>query len=227
MQPTFLPWPGYFNLIESVDIFIFLENVKFEKSSWHQRNLFLINSKSSYITIPVTGSRLQLIKDVKINYTNIWQKKFTLSLINNYKKHPFGMEILNIIIPVLESSKFILLKELNIELIKKITNYLGIKVNFSSDKNLESNSKKSMRLIEICKLYNVSEYYSPLGSKDYIQEEKLFSKFDIKVKYQNPQLVPYNQYNSGEFIPYLSVVDLISNLGKTESLKYIKKNFKN
>ena len=137
------------------------------------------------------------------------------------------MEILNIIIPVLESSKFILLKELNIELIKKITNYLGIKVNFSSDKNLESNSKKSMRLIEICKLYNVSEYYSPLGSKDYIEEENLFSKFDIKVKYQNPQLVPYNQYNSGEFIPYLSVVDLISNLGKTESLKYIKKNFKN
>ena len=67
MQPTYLPWPGYFNLIHKSDIFIFLSGVKFEKSSWHHRNYFLISGNKTALTVPIKGSRLQSIKEVEIN----------------------------------------------------------------------------------------------------------------------------------------------------------------
>ena len=66
MQPTYLPWPGFFNLIHQSDIFVFLENAKFEKSSWQNRNYILMQGERKLITVPVLGSRLQNIKDVKI-----------------------------------------------------------------------------------------------------------------------------------------------------------------
>ena len=225
MQPNFLPWPGYFHLIDKVDVFIFLEKVKFEKSSWHHRNLFVINNKASFITIPVTGSRLQLINDVKINYDNLWKKKHVTTLTNNYKKHPYGSDILNLIIPILENSKFVYLKDLNKSLIINICDFLGINSNFATDKDLFTESKKSMRLIELCNIYKCKEYFSPLGSKNYIEDENLFNQFNIDVVYQNPKITNYTQFKSNNFIPYLSIIDLISNLGKIGSLEYIRKNF--
>ena len=75
MQPTYLPWPGYFDLILMSDHFIFLDNVKFEKSSWQTRNQIITKNKLLYITVPVIGARNQIISEVLINDSSDWRNK--------------------------------------------------------------------------------------------------------------------------------------------------------
>ena len=69
MQPTFMPWTGYFHMIKNSDLFIFLDDVQFNKRSWQQRNKFLQLQKEIYLTVPVNskGKFNQKINNVKIN----------------------------------------------------------------------------------------------------------------------------------------------------------------
>ena len=80
MQPTYLPWSGYFNLIRLADHFVFLDDVKLEKFLWQTRNQILIDGKQKYLTVPVLGSRNQLIKDALVNENNNWRKKHINSI---------------------------------------------------------------------------------------------------------------------------------------------------
>jgi len=76
MQPTYLPWIGYFDLISKSDIFVFLDDVQFSRRSWQQRNRILLDGKETMLTIPIQnkGKREQLIKDVLVNYSFLFYK---------------------------------------------------------------------------------------------------------------------------------------------------------
>tara|TARA_Y100000748_G_scaffold302045_1_gene303446 strand:- start:4172 stop:4867 length:696 start_codon:yes stop_codon:yes gene_type:complete len=225
MQPTYLPWPGYFNLIHKSDVFIFLENTKFEKSSWQHRNYILIKEKPKLITVPVQGSRLQYIKDVKINYNTNWQKKHSVSILDNYKHHPHGMDILNVVLPIIQRDDIIYLKDLNYLLINGICKYLGIKVDFRFDSEFPTNSSKSKKILEICNFFNTRNYISPIGSKEYIEKERHLSEGNISITYQKTEFKQYYQHKISKFVPYLSILDLIANLGRKKSLEYISDNY--
>lgn len=222
MQPTYLPWPGYFNLICKSDKFIFLDCVKFEKSSWHVRNKFLINSKESFITVPVIGSRNQKIYEVSVNDSLKWRSKHIKTLEQTYGKHPYGKQILDIIVPIIADTNLNHLSKLNIQLIKQITIFLNIRSSFELSTDLEISGKRSEKLINLCQLFNDRQYLSPTGSKEYIQEDGLFAKNNILVEYQNFISKEYLQFKNETFIPYLSIIDLIANIGPKESYKYIK-----
>ena len=222
MQPTYLPWIGFFQLINSVDRFIFLDNVKLEKSSWQTRNKILVNKNPSFITVPVLGSRKQLISEALINSETKWRKKHILTLEQTYSKYPFGEWMLNIIIPIINDLTINHLCELNMKLIKTICSELGIKCNFFLSSKIPTKSTKSMRLIEICNYFGCINYYSPLGSKGYIETEKYFKKSGINVYYQKFKLEIYNQHTLKKFISHLSIVDIIANLGPEQTLNYIK-----
>ncbi len=225
MQPTYLPWPGFFNLIHQSDIFVFLENAKFEKSSWQNRNYIIMQGERKLITVPVLGSRLQNIKDVKINYNTNWQKKHSVTIQDNYKNHPFGDDILNILLPIIQRKDLVFLKDLNYLIINKICNYLGIEINSKIDSEIPTSSTKSKKLLEICNYFKTNNYISPIGSKNYIEEEGFLEMGNISVTYQKTNFKGYDQYKLTEFVPYLSIIDLIANLGSKESLSYIKNNY--
>ena len=76
MQPTYLPWVGYFNLINKSEYFVFLDDVQFDKRSWQQRNKIIINSNQRYLTVPVLSKNkyLQKLSEVKIDNSEKWQK---------------------------------------------------------------------------------------------------------------------------------------------------------
>ena len=57
MQPTYLPWSGYFSMIKNADIFVFLDDVQFDKRSWQQRNRILLNKKETFLTVPVISKK--------------------------------------------------------------------------------------------------------------------------------------------------------------------------
>ena len=221
MQPTYLPWIGYFHLIQQSDKFVLLDNVKIEKSSWQTRNKILIGGQPRFITVPIEGSRTQLINEAKINDKTNWRKKHLASIMQNYSKHLYYEWMVNIIQPVIENEDITKLCELNVEIIKAIGSSLNIRCNYIFASDLPTKGKKSQRLIEICQLLSADIYLSPIGSKGYIEEESLFKKHEIPVQYQDITLLPYNQNGQNIHVSNLSIIDIMANEGCTGVSNYL------
>ena len=221
MQPTYLPWLGYFDLTNRSDIFVFLNTVQLDKRSWQQRNRIKTPNSEIMLTVPVftKGRFNQEIRDVQIDVSQRFQKKHFNSIQLNYKNSKYY----KLYIGELEEiffSKISRLANLNIKLIKWLSSKIGIKTKFISSSELDVSSSKTELLINICLKINANHYLSPIRSKSYIEKNNLFTNSGIQLSYQDYQHPTYNQL-FGDFIPYLSVIDLLFNEGE-KSLEIIK-----
>jgi len=222
MQPTYLPWAGYFNLITRADHFVFLDDVKIEKQSWQVRNKILYNQKEAILSLPTQGSRNQLINEVMLNETTPWRKKQSKFLQYAYAKHPFGLDCLEVLLPIINNEKHTLLCELNIQIIKSISNNLGFDPTFHRSSGLGIFEARSKRLISICQKFSCNNYLSPAGAKEYIEKDGDFSNSAIIITYQEFTPPKYPQKNLSTFMPYLSIIDMIANIGYSETSKLIQ-----
>lgn len=222
MQPTYFPWIGYFGLMDSVDTFILLDSVQFARRSWQQRNRIKTPSGPIWLTVPVISKNLrdQLIKDTKIDYSSDFNESHLKSLELNYKKAPFFKDYWSIISNIL-IKKHPFIADLNEELIFSFKNILGIKTKVILSRDIPHSGRKAELLFNICKKIEATEYISPPGSKDYLDHSDIFLKNNFPLKYFNFSHPEYKQlYN--QFIPYLSIVDLLFNEGP-KSLEIIRK----
>lgn len=224
-QPTFLPWIGYFDLIEQSDLVVFLDDVKFEKQSWQQRNRIKSSKELQWITIAIKnkGKSNQLIKDVILDKKNNNFRKLSNKFYVNYNKSKYFEKYRDSFFGVLqEGLNNGNLLELNISIIKYILESLKIskKIFLSSEFNIEG--KRVHKIVNTCKYFSCNEYISTIGAKDYLSVEKnLFKKNNIGVYLHNYKHPNYSQC-SGKFIPYASTIDLLFNEG--ENSKNIIKN---
>ena len=164
-QPTFLPWQGYFALIDYVDEFIFLDNVQFIKRDWMQRNKIKSNNKELMISVPVEtkGKRFQILSDVKINHNHYDCNKIIKTIHLNYSKSKFFDEYFSHIKEIFLSEKT-LLCNLNISLIKLIAEKIGIKTKFLNSQNLiEKEYEKIELLSQLSQKRKANEYISTIG----------------------------------------------------------------
>lgn len=221
MQPTYLPWAGYFNLISMSEHFIFLDDVKIEKQSWQVRNKILSNNKEHLITLPIEGSRNQLINQVPLNTKLNWRKKHTSLLEQTYLKHPYGKDCLECILPIINSD-ILSLADLNISIITALSAKLGFNSNFHRSSGFNISGERSNRLISICRSLSSKNYLSPNGAREYIEQDGDFAKTDITVTFQNflPPSYPHKSHH--EFLPYLSIIDMICNIGFSRTSELIK-----
>lgn len=227
MQPTYIPWLGYFDLIDSVDKFVFLDDVKLEKCSWQVRNRIKTCRGELFLTIPVRrtkGRDKLMINEAIINDNEPWRKNHLKSIFYTYKKSAFFDEVYSLLEKLINSN-IVMLKIFNISIINFICNRIGIYKEFilSSDlKNLSG--EKDARLLSICKRLNCNKYISPFGSAVYI-EKKLaggaFSKSNVDLYYQSYQHPIYTQLY-GDFISHMSAIDLFFNHGFKKSLEIIR-----
>ena len=229
MQPTYLPWYGYFGLIDFVDDFVFLNDVQFEKRSWQSRNYIKTLNDKLLLSVNVkTKNKFnQLIKDVEIENYEKFKKDHLRSIELNYKKSKYFATYFDEIKIVYEK-KFLKLEDLNLCLIQVICKLMKIKTNIvlSSELNLNKNKDdlyKDLYLYEICKKLSSDKYISPEGSKDYLSSSKVFKKNNIKIKYFRMNDFKYTQLH-GDFISKLSVLDILFNEGEL-SRDIIRKNF--
>lgn len=227
MQPTYLPWLGYFDLIDTVDIFVLLDNVKLEKSSWHVRNRIRSSAGETVLTVPVslTKSRLDtMINETAVNMVLPWAKKHLKSIEQNYCKTVFFDDFF----PKIEKTLSLPihhLSELNAALISTICNYIEITTPITLTSEMAGiTGTKSHRLVSICQHLMCDDYYSPKGSAAYLDEEKhggALTDAGINVTYQDFIPVEYaQQFNP--FIPYLSAIDTIFNVGPDQTRELIK-----
>lgn len=234
MQPTFNPWLGYFDLIDFVDEFIFLDTVQLTKRSWQTRNKLLINAQENMFSIPIkkTSSRDELlIKDANISYENFDFREKLVSLLENaYKKAPYFEEIHHFM-KELVSFDTDFLSLYNIHIIQNIAQKIGITTKFTllSKSDFESNSKKGNLILDVCKHFHTKTYVSPLGSYEYLEKAKNdFQQENIQILYQVYKHPFYSQL-SKEFIAYIGIFDLLYNNGFENSLEIIKggRNYEN
>jgi len=227
MQPTYIPWLGYFDLIDQADKFVFLDNVQLVKRSWHIRNRIKTAQGELYLTIPVKKNKSRdktILCEAHIDYEQTWKKRHLRSIQLAYKKAPYFNKVYSFIEKLIESNE-VILSEFNINIIKGIFSKIGINKKFIKASKLQNiNGFKDVLLVSICKEINCNYYFSAHGSSGYIERNSPggeFAKSSIYLYYQNYKHPVYNQLY-GDFIPYMSIIDLLFNYGFSRSLEIIK-----
>jgi len=232
MHPTYIPWLGYFDLIDQVDKFVFLDNVKVVKSTWHVRNKIKTHQGEIFLTVPLEkkkGKNERIFCETLVNVREPWQKKHLRSIELAYIKAPFFKEVFPFIQDLLKSDETIL-SEFNIRIIEKVSTSLGIKKELIKASQLKNISgQKDLLLVSICKEIGCDYYLAVQGSAGYIEKNSPggeLTKNGISLYYKNYEHPRYNQLH-GDFISYMSIVDLLFNYGFNSSLKVIKNGRRN
>ena len=168
MQPYFLPYIGYWQLINAVDKFVILDDVQYITKGWVNRNKIIVNGKENWITIPLkNANRNRMINEIEICDKSLWLPKFERSIKYNFKNSIFFKEIYELIDCILNNEENNLSKFL-LNSISSICNYLGIKTDIlvSSSCSPKRELKGESRIIEICKNIGANTYINPPGGKN-------------------------------------------------------------
>jgi hypothetical protein len=213
-QPTYLPWLGYFDLIDQVDAFVILDSVQFEKQSWQQRNRIKTPTGLQWLTVPVAfrGRFGQLIQDVEIRDCD-FAGHHLRAVELNYRRAPCFDDYFPELSGKLRCSEGSRLVDLNVRLIEWFMSVLRIRTPLFLSSRLEQPGKRTQLLANICACLGASEYISPLGSAVYLlQEIDIFQRRSIEVVFQNYEHPIYRQMFP-PFVPYASILDLLFNEG--------------
>jgi hypothetical protein len=219
IQPSYIPWKGYFHQIQKSDIFVFLDDVQYDKHSWRNRNKIKTSNGLIWLTVPIlTKKRFgQSIMEVQINNRNNWRKKHLKAIHMNYIKAPFFNKHKEFLASVYER-EWKLLVDLDIYLTVEISKLLGIKTNFIRASEIQLKQDKIHRLIDLCKILNIDTYLTGPLARNYLTAE-MFEKEGLKLEFQEYY---YNEYPQlyGDFVHNVSIIDTLFNCGE-EAGEYI------
>lgn len=222
MQPTFLPWAGYFNLMASVDVFVFLDDAQYQKSSWHNRNRVPVNDVPQWLTVPIQHQALsQSILDTVVNPQPVWRQKMLRQLTQLYARHPYRSE-LECFTALIADTAFTSLAELNIALITMVAGKLRLSCNMCRSSTMNSTGVRTERVLAILKEVGATAYLSPQGARDYLTEDGFCLQNEFTLSYQEFTAKAYPQMKSSQFIEKLSIVDVVMNIGWDATAQYVK-----
>ncbi len=220
-QPQYLPWIGYFDKIDSADIFVLLDNVQFKKNEWQNRNKIKTAQGWQWLTVPVMYRYPQLINEVMINNKVKWQHKQKQAILSNYKRAPHYERLEKFFEDIL-SSPWQFISQLNIEVVKRLIKIIGIETPLYVASELgEFPQDPDERLIAITKHFGADTYLAGVGGREYMDLDK-YNECGIKVIFQDFKHPVYTQL-FGDFEPFMSVTDLIFNHGD-KSLMILRGN---
>jgi hypothetical protein len=219
-QPDFMPWLGLFKKISNSDKWVVLnhtENNPRDAAFWCRRVKMLLNSQPQWLSLPLqkpdqSGVIGIPINKIKFNLSD--PKPFNKSLRSiesSYHKAPFFKETFPIVSSFFESNE-VLMEKRNMAFMKIVLEKLDVKTEIIFSDTLECKSTSTDLLIEILKKMDASVYLCGNGASDY-QKDELFAKNGIKLEYNNFEPREYTQINTNVFVPGLSVVDGLMNLG--------------
>ncbi|MBK5503168.1 MULTISPECIES: WbqC family protein [unclassified Bacillus (in: firmicutes)] len=221
-QPSYLPWYGFFEKIHKSDVFVFHDIAQFEKKGFLNRNRIKTSQGVSWLTVPMQMKNYKEIplNKLKIDNTQDWERKHWKTVRINYSNAPY----FNVYKDYLEgfySEKWDNLNSLNMNFIHFIIRELNIDTELYYASELEGiTGKKSDFVLELCQKFNASTYYSGSLGQDYLIESD-FEHENIEIMYQRIREYSYPQL-FGEFIPHLSMLDILLNCGPEETEKLIK-----
>lgn len=220
MQPTYMPWAGYFNLLTMADHFVFYDDADFSKGSWHNRNRLISNGEPLWLTVPVYQHLHQKITDVTPIYSSCWKDKHVKTIRNIYARHEFFYD-LNPVVDILSSLSDESLAEINIKIIQFFIKALDITCTVQRSSRLMVGGGRSDKLHAMCRELNCETYISPAGAMEYIESDAVLKSNGIEVIYQKFTPAVYKQ-KCDTFIPYMSIIDVVACIGLDACKKYIR-----
>ena len=206
LQPSYLPWLGAFEQFARSNIFIFYDDVQYDRDGWRNRNRIKTAQGVRWLTVPVQtrGKFGQRILDVKIDNRQPWARKHIQTLEQSYAKALHLQSVLAELRSVLEQP-WESLAELNITLFLRLARFMGLERTVRRSSELSLPAGKNERLLELCRVFGARTYYSGLAAREYLEEER-FRQAGIVVQWQDFQPPVYPQFH-GKFESHLSVVD--------------------
>jgi len=213
LQPGYLPWLGFFDQMLRADVFVYYDDVQFDKHGWRNRNRIKAPSgEPHWLTVPVRHSGLgwPRILDVTIDQRSPWARKHVGTLRQFYAAAPFVQRYL----PTLEETlhrPWERLVDLDVALTELLCQWLGIRRPLRRSSTLPVEGKRSDRLLGLCRHFGADRYVSGSAARAYLDVD-LFAQHGITVEWHDYRHPVYPQQH-GAFVPYLSVVDLLLNCG--------------
>lgn len=226
-QGHYFPWLGYLDKMLKSDKFIILDEVQLEISSPMLRNKFLEHSgKELFLNVDIKSKNFMDKKSNEIEVFNQtkWQRKHKNFFMLNYKKAPYFDEIFPLIEPVfLKQYEYLIDVQLDTISILKNAFNLNTEIILQSDLKVGDEFKNNELLIQLLKKAECDKYLSGNGAKKYM-DVSLFNDNGIKVSFQHFSYPNYKQYNTVDFVPNLSSIDILFNLGIEQSRKLLIEN---
>ncbi|MCK9283047.1 MAG: WbqC family protein [Rhodocyclaceae bacterium] len=220
LQPGYLPWLGFFDQMLRSDVFVYYDDVQYDKHGWRNRNRIKSPAGPTWLTVPVLNSgRLgQPIIDVVIDNRQPWARKHVTTIAHNYAAAPYLKRYLPQLEEILHRP-WERLAELDIAVVELMCEWMGIRRTVRRASQLNVGGERSQRLLDICRHFGADTYLTGDSARNYLDLD-LFAAGGLRVEWQSYVHPVYRQLH-GEFAPYLSALDLVLNMGP-ESLNILE-----
>ena len=219
-QPDFLPYLGFFHRLLNADLLVILDNVQFLREGWHHRDKIKIYNGVKWHNLKINKAPLcTSICDIFLLNDTKWINNNLNQIKEAYRKAEFFDEIYPYI-EKLYSKKFTKMIDVNLFSIEILMELFDIKIQIKYSSEYNILTKSNDLVVDILKQVDATHYLSGVGSKDYFKKEP-FEKANIEVIWQDFKHPVYPQLH-GEFIPYLSSIDLLFNCGIEKSREILR-----
>ena len=221
-QANYFPYPVFFQKVSLSDVYVVLDKVQFQFDITNWNKIITPDGSWTRISVPIKkDQKFFEIRNVEINNDLPWAEENWNLIYKSYNESPF-FDLYKVFLYSLYKKRWNLIFDLNLQILKKIFDWLDIKTEIVLESELNVTGTSSKRLLNICKKLGAVTYISGIGGKRYL-DEKLFEKNKIIIKYQNYNPMRYLQHMSKSFIPNLSIFDLLANVG-SKCGKLLKEN---
>lgn len=209
MQPYFLPYIGYFQLLATVDKFVVFDDVNYINRGWVNRNQLLLNGSAHMFTVPISGaSQNKLICDISLVSGPNWRDKLVRTIRQAYGKAPCYAQVSVLIervinYPARKLDDFLLFS------LREVARYLSLEVEIVNTSRIYKNShlKGQDRILDICRQEQAGRYINPIGGQG-LYDKATFMAHGLQLQFLRPRPISYPQGN-GEFVPWLSILDVL------------------
>ncbi len=221
-QSNYIPWKGFFDSVNLVDVFVLYDDMQYTKRDWRNRNLIKCENGTKWLSIPVEvkGKYFQKISETRISDTS-WAKQHWMTIKHTYGKLP-GFQVYGTKFEELYNKDYEYLSEVNYAFIKAICEMLNIKTEIHWSSEFELPEGKTERLVSICEDLKASDYFTGAAAKAYM-DESLFAKKGIQVHYYDYSGYPEYEQKYPPFTHGVSILDLLFSAG--ESAPHYMKTF--
>jgi hypothetical protein len=213
LQPGYLPWLGFFDQMRRADVFVYYDDVQYDKHGWRNRNRIKSPAGPHWLTVPVRhhGLGQPRIMDVEIDTRAPWARKHVGTLRQFYARAPFT----DVYLPELEellSRSWTRIIDLDAAVVAVMARWLRLSPEIHWASSLGVGGEQSGRLLGLCRHFGATRYLSGSAARDYL-DVPMFERAGVTVEWQDYRHPTYQQ-QYGEFVPYLSAIDLLLNCGE-------------
>lgn len=217
LQSNYIPWRGYFDLINDADVFVFYDDVQFTKNDWRNRNRVKTERGLLWLSVPVGSNLKRRICDVDIE-SSTWQEKHLATLKHCYSKAPHFSRYSDLLHQLYVETRWTSLSELNQSSIRMIAELLGTDTHFLDSRSTTATGARQERLINLAKEVGADKYISGPSAKSYL-DEQLFMENGISVVWKDYAGYPEYPQLFKPFEHSVSILDLLFNVGPAASQK--------